>query len=70
MYQVVDEIYDEYLDRTKATRPAEKKSPNRSQQSSDDDQKLQKNQHLKQTVVANCTRKLEIKNRKRIKQFN
>ena len=71
MYEVVDEFYDEYLERTSKTRPPDDQTMAEfSTIEKADDQKLRKDLRLKLQEEAKCVNMLEIKNRKRIQELS
>ena len=70
LYEVLDNVYDEYLDRTSKKSKDEQGGLYKRPTVVKADHKSQKALRHKKNVEANCIRKLEIKNRKRIKTIN
>ena len=78
LYEVMDEFYDEYLDRTKELRPTdeEKEETKREENSAEKKKKkknhefnIQRDLHLKSIEEAKCLNKLQIRNRKRVREL-
>ena len=70
MYEVVDGIYDEYLEGTSDTRPAANSTLDEAMRGKANEQKLLKDLTLKSQIQAKCVSKLDLKNRKRIAELN
>ena len=72
LYEVMDEIYDEYLHNTKdlGPKPLEKDEGDSYAKHKDRANSLQRDLHLKQEEQFKSINKLEIKNRKRIRELN
>ena len=71
MYDVVDEIYDKYLERTSKTRPPEGQTEEEYLTIEKPvNHNYRKEMRFKLQEEAKCVNRLEIKNRKRMKELN
>ena len=70
MYEVMDGIYDEYLGSTSETRPPENVTYAEALKGQADEQRFLNHQKLKNLMEAKFVTKLELKNRKRLREIN
>ena len=69
MYEVMDGIYDEYLERTSETRPPENCTMEQALKMKADEQKFLRDSKLRNVMEAKYVTKLELKNRRRIREL-